>query len=58
MEIDENRVAAALRNLERAGVRDHVEVVHGDGADVLATTPDASVDLVVLDAERPAYVEY
>ncbi|MGW5431693.1 O-methyltransferase [Streptomyces sp. NPDC004059] len=58
VEIDENRVAAALRNLERAGVRDHVEVVHGDGADVLAKTPDVSVDLVVLDAERPAYVEY
>ncbi|MEV6294674.1 class I SAM-dependent methyltransferase [Streptomyces sp. NPDC051896] len=58
VEIDESRVAAALRNLERAGVRDHVEVVHGDGADVLAKTPDVSVDLVVLDAERPAYVEY
>jgi predicted O-methyltransferase YrrM len=33
-------------------------VVHGDGGDVLARAPDASVDLVVLDAERPAYVEY
>ncbi|MGW0208250.1 O-methyltransferase [Streptomyces sp. NPDC003233] len=39
-------------------VQDHVDVVHGDGADVLAKTPDTSVDLVVLDAERPAYVEY
>lgn len=55
MEIDETRVAAALRNLERAGVQGHVDVVHGDGADVLAKTPDALVDL---DAERPAYVEY
>lgn len=58
VEIDETRVAAALRNLERAGVRDHVDVVHGDGAEVLAKTPDGSLDLVVLDAERPAYVEY
>ncbi|MHC3471116.1 O-methyltransferase [Streptomyces sp. 7R007] len=58
VETDEARVAEALRNLERAGVRDHVHVVHADGADVLARTPDASVDLVVLDAERPAYVEY
>ena len=57
VEIDENRVAATLRDLERAGVRDHVEAVHGDGADVLARTPDASVDLVV-HAERPVYVEY
>ena len=54
VEIDETRVAAALRSLERAGVQDHVDVVHGDGADVLAKTPDTSVDLVVLDAERPA----
>jgi predicted O-methyltransferase YrrM len=58
VEIDETRVAAALRSLERAGVQDHVDVVHGDGADVLAKTPDTSVDLVVLDAERPGYVEY
>ena len=58
VEIDGARVAAALANLERAGVREHVDVVHGDGAEVLADTPDASVDLVVLDAERPAYVDY
>ena len=58
VEIDGARVAAALANLERAGVREHVDVVHGDGAEILADTPDASVDLVVLDAERPAYVDY
>lgn len=58
VEIDEGRVAAARRNIERAGLADHVDVVHGDGADVLAKTPDASVDLIVLDAERPAYVDY
>jgi len=58
VEIDAARVAAALRNLERAGVEAHVDVVHGDGADVLARTPDGSVDLVVLDAERPSYVGY
>ncbi|MEV5849226.1 class I SAM-dependent methyltransferase [Streptomyces sp. NPDC051985] len=58
VEIDGARVTAALANLERAGVRDHVDVVHGDGAETLADTPDASVDLVVLDAERPAYVDY
>jgi predicted O-methyltransferase YrrM len=58
VEVDEARVAQARRNIERAGVQDHVDVVHGDGAEVLAGTPDASVDLVVLDAERPAYVDY
>ncbi|MFI5684758.1 hypothetical protein [Streptomyces sp. NPDC051636] len=49
------RAVAALRNLERAGVRDHVDVVRGDGADVPAKTPDTPAGLVVLDAERPAY---
>ncbi|MFF4394032.1 O-methyltransferase [Streptomyces sp. NPDC001480] len=58
VEIDAERVAAARRNLARAGLEDHVDVVHGDGADALAKAPDASFDLVVLDAERPAYVEY
>lgn len=58
VETDAERVAAARRNLARAGLTDHVDVVHGDGAEVLAKAPDASFDVVVLDAERPAYVEY
>jgi len=58
VEIDGTRVAAARANLARAGVREYVDVVHGDGAEVLARTPDASVDMVVLDAERPAYADY
>jgi predicted O-methyltransferase YrrM len=58
VENDGARVEAALGNLAGAGVQDHVDVLHADGADVLAKTPDASVDLVVLDAERPAYAGY
>ncbi|MEU6549275.1 class I SAM-dependent methyltransferase [Streptomyces sp. NPDC046915] len=58
VEIDAERVAVARRNLARAGLADHVDVVHGDGAEVLAKAPDAAFDAVVLDAERPAYVEY
>ncbi|MFD4508633.1 O-methyltransferase [Streptomyces sp. NPDC058457] len=58
VEIDADRITAALANLDRAGVREYADVVHGDGAETLAGTPDASVDLVVLDAERPAYVDY
>ncbi|MFJ9563680.1 O-methyltransferase [Streptomyces fuscichromogenes] len=58
VELDADRVTAARANLARAGVAAHVDVVHGDGADVLAGTPDASVDLIVLDAERPAYTDY
>ncbi|WP_438486503.1 O-methyltransferase [Streptomyces sp. S186] len=58
VEIDPTRVEAARRNIEQAGLAAHVSVVQGDGAEVLARTPDASVDLVVLDAERPAYPQY
>ncbi|MFD4604114.1 O-methyltransferase [Streptomyces sp. NPDC058464] len=58
VEIDADRVTAALANLDRAGVREYADVVHGDGAETLAGTPEASVDLVVLDAERPAYADY
>ncbi len=58
VETDAVQVEAAQRNLERAGVWEHVDVVHDDGGKVLERTPDASVDLVVLDAERPVCVEY
>lgn len=58
VEIDGERAATARRNLVRAGLADHADVVHGDGGEVLAAAPDASFDVVVLDAERPAYVEY
>ncbi|MFJ8488552.1 O-methyltransferase [Streptomyces sp. NPDC094038] len=58
LDIDADRVTATPATLERAGVQGYADVLHGDGADTLAATPDASVDLVVLDAERPAYADY
>ncbi|PNE41087.1 hypothetical protein AOB60_10170 [Streptomyces noursei] len=58
VETDVERVEAAVRNIEGAGVSAWVTVVHDDGGNVLAPTLDASVDLVVLDAERPAYADY
>lgn len=58
VEIDSGRAATARANLQRAGFADRATVVHGDGGLVLAGTPEASVDLLVLDAERPAYVDY
>jgi predicted O-methyltransferase YrrM len=58
VEVDGERVAAARRNIEAAGVAAHVTVEHADGGEVLRRRPDASVDVVVLDAERPAYVDY
>lgn len=58
VETDGARVASALRNIAGAGLADRVTVLHADGQDVLAQAPDGSVDLAVLDAERPAYPDY
>ncbi|MFI7632878.1 O-methyltransferase [Nonomuraea sp. NPDC049400] len=58
VEVDGERVERARANIAAAGVAEHVNVVHGDGGEALAAAADASVDLVVLDAERPAYVDY
>jgi predicted O-methyltransferase YrrM len=57
-EIDPERSAAAAANLARAGLDAHVELRVEDASETLAATPDASVDLLFLDAERPHYVAY
>ncbi|MFG3255413.1 O-methyltransferase [Streptomyces sp. NPDC048172] len=58
VETEPDRAATARRHLEAAGVAPYVTVVDGDGADVLTAADDSSLDLVVLDAERPAYPDY
>lgn len=58
VETEAERVAAARRNLDASGVGDRVEIVHGDGADVLRAAEPESYDVIVLDAERPAYPDY
>lgn len=45
----------ASANLTRAGLRDLVDLRRGDGGAYLAALPDASVDLLFLDAERVEY---
>lgn len=58
VEIRRDRAEAAEDNLRRAGVSPYATVLHADGDEVLKDLAEASVDLVVLDAERPAYVSY
>lgn len=58
VETEAERVAFARRNVAEAGVAAQVEIVHGDGADVLRAAAPESFDVVVLDAERPAYPGY
>ncbi|WP_344524449.1 O-methyltransferase [Streptomyces albiaxialis] len=58
VETEPDRAATARRHLEAAGVAPYATVVDGDGGEVLAAAGDSSLDLVVLDAERPAYPDY
>lgn len=58
VETEAERVALARRNVTEAGVAAHVELVHGDGAEVLRAAGPESFDVIVLDAERPAYPGY
>jgi predicted O-methyltransferase YrrM len=58
VDIDPTRSAQAARNLERAGLRELVELRVQDAAVTLRESAPAQWDMIFLDAERPAYVEY
>jgi predicted O-methyltransferase YrrM len=58
LEIDDERAALARTHLRDAELAERVEVRAQDAAAALPRLPDASYDLVFLDAERPAYVGY
>ena len=58
VDIDAPRSALAAQNLDRAGLRDVVELRVQDAAATLAETPDGALDMVFLDAERTAYCDY
>jgi predicted O-methyltransferase YrrM len=58
VDIDAARSALAAQNLERTGLRELVELRVEDAAVSLRETPDGGVDMIFLDAERPAYAGY
>jgi predicted O-methyltransferase YrrM len=57
-DIDPDRRAQAARNLDRAGLRDLVELRVQDAAVTLREASDATWDMIFLDAERSAYTSY
>jgi predicted O-methyltransferase YrrM len=63
LEVDERHADVAVRNFERAGVGDRVELVVGPAGDSLRRMLDGDVapyDLVFIDADKPSnplYVE-
>jgi predicted O-methyltransferase YrrM len=58
VDVDSQRSAQAGQNLERAGLRDLVELRVQDAAATLREASDAEWDMIFLDAERPAYPGY
>ena len=57
-DIDPERSAQAARNLDRAELRDLVELRVQDAAVTLREASDATWDMIFLDAEPPAYTSY
>jgi predicted O-methyltransferase YrrM len=58
VDVDAARSALAAEHLDRAGLRDVVELRVEDAASTLRTSPDDAWDMIFLDAERPAYMSY
>lgn len=57
MDVDEDRIAAAEGYLERAGVRDSVDIHHGPALEVLDDL-SGSFDVAFLDAVKGEYERY
>jgi predicted O-methyltransferase YrrM len=55
VDVEPARTAEAAENLRVAGRGDRARLRTEDGAETLRAAPDAAWDLVLLDAERPAY---
>jgi predicted O-methyltransferase YrrM len=58
VDVDPTRTAQALAHLSHVQLQDYVELRTEDGALTLSNAADASLDMIFLDAERPAYCGY
>ncbi len=58
IDVDPARTAQAAEHLARVQLDGYVELRSEDGALTLAAAADASLDMIFLDAERPAYPDY
>ncbi len=58
VDLDADRSALAAQNLDRAGLRELVELRVEDAGVSLRNTPDESLDMIFLDGERTAYADY
>lgn len=58
VELSGHKAALARANFARACVQERIEQIEGEAGGYLAGCPDASVDLLFLDAERRAYLDW
>jgi predicted O-methyltransferase YrrM len=58
IDVDPTRTAQALKHLTQVRLQDYVELRTEDAALTLSQAADASLDMIFLDAERPAYSDY
>src|SRR5262245_35902888 len=55
VELSELKIKMARDNFARSGLEPFITLVHENAGAVLKRSPDASVDLLFLDSERPEY---
>jgi predicted O-methyltransferase YrrM len=55
VEVSELKINLAKANFARSGLERFITLVHDNAGNVLKGTPEASVDLLFLDSERPEY---
>lgn len=55
VELSDLKIGMARANFARSGLERFITLVHENAGVVLTRTPDASVDLLFLDSERPEY---
>jgi predicted O-methyltransferase YrrM len=58
IDVDPTRTAQAMEHLKHVQLQDYVELRTEDAALTLSRAADASLDMIFLDAERPAYCDY
>ena len=55
VECSEDKVSLARQTFRRAGLKDHITLVHEDAGRFLERSPQESVDFLFLDSERTEY---
>ena len=55
VEVSDLKIGLARANFARSGLERYITLVHDNATNVLARTPEASIDVLFLDSERPEY---